>query len=86
MQNRMWANAYRTTVVCVDAYDEGVPKGRLYNPCFPDGESFRNLMDFLVKMEDLLDRMNFPQPFAKVRAFSGKAAPTAASPPQVEKA
>lgn len=85
MQNRMWANAYRTTVVCVDAYDEGVPKGRLYNPYLPDGESFRNLMDFLLKMEALLDGMNFPQPFEQVRVFSRKTASSASSPPKVEK-
>lgn len=24
MQKRMWQNAYRTTVVCVDSYDDGV--------------------------------------------------------------
>ena len=84
MQNRVWANAYRTTVVCVDAYDEGVLKGRLYNPSSPDGECFHSLMDFLLKMEALLDRMNFPQPFAEVRAFSSKTVPTTASPPQEE--
>ena len=83
MQNRVWANTYRTTVVCVDAYDEGVLRGRLYNPYFPDGENFHSLMDFLLKMEDLLDKMNFPQPFAEVRAFSNKRAP-AASPPMEE--
>lgn len=50
MQERVWGNAYRTTLVCVDTYDQGVPEGRLYNPYLPDGTRFHGLMEFLVKL------------------------------------
>ena len=32
VEGKMWGNEYRTTVVCVDAYEDGVLSGRLYNP------------------------------------------------------
>ena len=60
MQKRMWQNAYRTTVVCVDSYDDGVLAGRMYNPGLQNGERFHGLMQFLIKMEDLLDTLQFP--------------------------
>ena len=85
MQERVWGNAYRTTLVCVDTYDQGVPEGRLYNPYLPDGTRFHGLMEFLVKMEALLNQMNFPQPFTEVRAFSRQVPPAAQFPPQEEK-
>lgn len=84
MQSRMWGNAYRTTVVCVDSCGTEEWKGRLYNPSLPEGMQFQSLMDFLLKMEDLLDTMNFPQSFSAVRSFSSQALPTAASPPEAE--
>ena len=84
MQSRMWGNVYRTTVVCVDSCGAEEWKGRLYNPCLPEGQQFQSLMDFLLKMEDLLDTMNFPQSFSAVRSFSAQASPMAASPPEAE--
>lgn len=69
MQGRMWGNEYRTTVVCVDSYEQGVLSGRLYNPYLSEGKTFRSLMEFLRVMESLLDEMNFPQPFTSIRSF-----------------
>ena len=84
MQSRMWGNAYRTTVVCVDSCDNGVLTGRLYNPYLENGETFQSLMQFLLKMEDLLDGMQFPQSFTTARAFTVPPAQRAASPPDPE--
>ena len=70
MQGRLWGNEYRSTVVCVDSYQDRVPRGRLYNPSVPQGEEFHSLMEFLLKMEELLDGMRFPQPFMSARAFA----------------
>lgn len=69
MPMKQWGNAYRTTVVCVDSYDEHVLRGRLYNPHQPEGIAFRSAMEFLLRMEDLLDdipipAMGPPQPWA----------------------
>lgn len=69
MQTRMWENRYRTTIVCVDAYDRKEISGRLYNPFLPEGEAFCGLMDFIWKTEWLLDGMRFPQSFTQDRSF-----------------
>lgn len=68
MQGKLRGNEYRTTVVCVDSYENGVPVGRFYNP-YCKGETFQSLTQFLLKMEDLLDGMQLPQAFNAVRAF-----------------
>ena len=70
MNNRICGNEYRTTVVCIDEYEDGVPVGRFYNPYSPNGEKFRGIVRFLERMEDTLDRMNYPQAFTTARAFS----------------
>ena len=63
MQNRAWGNEYRMTLVCVDDYQDSILRGRLYNPYFSTGSSFQSLMEFLRRMEELLDEMQFPQSF-----------------------
>ena len=85
MPMKQWGNAYRTTVVCVDSYDEHVLRGRLYNPHRPEGIAFRSVMEFLLRMEDLLDDMHFPQSFSAVRSFGAPPERTAASPPAAER-
>lgn len=84
MQNRMWGNAYRTTVVCVDSCRDDIWKGRLYNPYLPEGEQFESLLQLLLKMESLLDGMNFPQSFTQPRAFSAPFTQKGAAPPEAE--
>ena len=69
MQDKQWSNEFRTTVVCIDSCHSGVLEGRLYNPYLPRGERFHSLLGLLLRMEDLLDRMLFPQPFTTRRAF-----------------
>lgn len=85
MPMKQWGNAYRTTVVCVDSYDEHVLRGRLYNPHQPEGIAFRSAMEFLLRMEDLLDDMHFPQSFSAVRSFGAPPERTAALPPAAER-
>ena len=70
MQPRQWGNEYRTTRVCIDSYENQVPVGRIYNLFYPDVIHFRGVMDFLKKMEAMLDQMNFPQAFSSVRTFA----------------
>ena len=70
MQGRIYGNEYRTTVVCIDSYENGVPVGRFYNPRCRNGKTFCSLTQFLIRMEDLLDEMKFPQSFTAARVFS----------------
>lgn len=74
MESRGRNNEYRTTIVCVDSYKDGVPVGRFYNPYDPRGETFYGMTRFLSRMTDLLDTMDFPRSFTGERSF-------AASPP-----
>ena len=70
MKPRERGNEFRTTIVCVDSYTNGVPVGRIYNPGLPEGICFSSMVDFLQKMESLLDDMDFPQAFTVTRTFA----------------
>ena len=70
MQVRMTANEYRTTVVCVDSYRDNILHGRLFNPYLHGAAPFDSLMQWILRMEELLDEMRFPQPFSESRAFA----------------
>lgn len=84
MQDRAWGNEYRMTLVCVDDYQDGILRGRLYNPYFSAGNTFRSLMEFFRTMEELLDGMQFPQSFTAARTFDDSSQMKAASPPGQE--
>lgn len=75
MQDRMIANEYRTTAVCVDSYENKVPEGRLYNPYLNGAAHFDSLMQMLLQLDGLLDEMRFPQPFDETRSFAPVSAP-----------
>ena len=61
---------YRTTTVCVDSYDNGVLRGRFYNPWMEEGRPFVSMTGFLLEMEQAMDRMDFPKSFTAVRTFA----------------
>lgn len=69
MRDLKWGEAHRTAQVCIDSYEEGVFSGRFYHPIRPEGESFRSLSQFLLKMEALFDEMARPQADTEVRTF-----------------
>ena len=56
-------------MVCIDTY-ENIPGGRFYNALQREGGCFSGLMQFLLKMERVLDTMHFPRAFSSVRTFS----------------
>lgn len=67
--NRIRSEGCRVTVVCVDSAEDGLLTGRLYNPYLSAGVEFKNLMQFLLTMETLLDELQLPQPFNAQRSF-----------------
>ena len=85
MTARAQGNEYRTTLVCVDDRKDGRFCGRLYNPYWEEGVPFASVMEFLTRMEDLLDQMQFPQSFTAKRTFRGPPGQGAVSqmPPDV---
>jgi len=70
MPGKMTGNEYRTTIVCIDSYEESEPRGIIYNASLGGGEAFASLMQFLLMMENLLDGMKFPQSFTARREFA----------------
>lgn len=74
---------YRSTTVCVDSYDNGVPCGRMYNRSLPEGKSFCGVTRFLIEMEQLLNDMDFPKAFAEIRHFT-PCANSETGPPETE--
>lgn len=70
MQTKKWGNEYRTTMVCIDEYENRIPVGRFYNPLYAEGIPFRGTVDLIKKLENMLDQMQFPQSFSLVRRFS----------------
>lgn len=69
MADLKWGDEYRTTLLCVDGYEEGLITGRFYHPMRSEGEIFHNLSQYLLKMEDLLDEMGRPQSDTTTRSF-----------------
>ena len=70
MQAKKWENEYRTTLICIDGYEDRVPKGRFYNPHYAEGVRFHGMVDLIRKLDAMLDQMQFPQSFSIVRTFS----------------
>lgn len=69
------SSLFNTSLVCVDAFDDGLLSGRVANPFFPRQQRFRNLMQLLLIVEDLLDEVNFPQAFTAPRRTWGQTRP-----------
>ena len=83
MTTRTWGEEYRTTIVCVDSYEDRIPSGRIFNPYAPEGRSFSSVMQFLLEMEQILNSMDFPKSFTAARFFATPAE-TAAGPPEAD--
>ena len=84
MQSRICGNEYRTTVVCIDSYENNEPRGRYYNPYLPQGKNFSSLVEFLKSMEDTLDTMQLPQSFTAARSFTRPPEYRSGDPPAAE--
>ena len=75
MANELWGSL--AVLVCVDSYEDGVPRGRLCLPGQP-GENFRSLTQLLLRTEGLLEQGGI-QSFTSPRVFA-PAEPLAAVP------
>ncbi len=73
---------YRTTIVCVDSYEERIFRGRFYNPYLTEGKAFGSMTQFLLEMEQTLNTMDFPQSFTATRSFAPVPKPAAKTPGQ----
>ena len=69
MQSMYQNNEYRTSIICVDSYENKQLRGRLFNPYLSGELHFENVMQFLCLMEDLLNQIEYPQSFTTPRRF-----------------
>lgn len=69
-----------SALVCIDSYENSVLAGRFYSNGAERWETFGSAMDFLVKMESILDALNFPQSFNSIRHFNKKVIPESKEP------
>lgn len=69
MQEKRRENKYRNTLVCIDRYDGRIMEGQLVNPGTEQAIPFYGAVQFFREMEQLLDDMQFPESFSKMRSF-----------------
>ena len=81
MADKVWGEEYRTTLVCVDAYEKGIPRGRFYNSCMTSAKEFHGITHFLQEMETVLEQTDYPKAFTARRTFSHRE-----KPPETDKA
>ena len=67
---KLWFDESKTILICVDSYRNGTLQGRFYNPLLEDGQTFESLTQFLIKMEQALDGLEFPKAYTITRTFS----------------
>ena len=85
LEQEVREESYQLTMVCVDRYEQNVMQGRLYNSSHKGEICFFSLMEFLRKMESMLDKMQYPQSYVAMRAFGEEGAPLECVAAQGEK-
>jgi hypothetical protein len=66
---QQYDNLFRTTIICIDSYENKVPIGRLYNSLHETGAAFHGTMELLLSIESMLEEMKGPQSFSVRRSF-----------------
>ncbi len=70
MQNRVCGDDYRRTVLCVDSYENSVPAGKFYSAYCKDATPFYGTVQLVTRIEDMLNKMDFPRSFTAARSFA----------------
>ncbi len=58
--------------ICIDEYQDGRMRGRLYNNYYAEPIVFENVIQLLKKMEAIFDRFEHPQKTMEPRKFGNK--------------
>ena len=69
MIERIWRSENQRILICIDSYENGNPRGRLYNSYTGDS-CFDSLSQLLIKAEEILDDLQTPQSYTTHRTFS----------------
>ena len=68
MATQCYLGIPNAVVLCIDSYKENIA-GRFYHHFNKDPETYESVLDLLMQMEDLYDRMRFPFPGNNERHF-----------------
>ena len=66
----MCEELYKTSVICVDGYENSILTGRIVNLYLGMDIPFRSTMEFIKGTEALMQELKYPQPFSEKRAFN----------------
>ena len=70
MQANQMVNQYRMITVCIDSYENQVPGGHFYTPNGQEEVYYYGVMDFIKKMDSMLDQFDIAQNFSSIRSFA----------------
>lgn len=62
-------NDVNSSRICIDNYDEGIPKGRIYHMSMEVPITFAGWMSLLKQLNNLMDCNDFPQVGMQLRTF-----------------
>lgn len=69
MVQNLWVPQNRKTTLCIDTYDGACMRGRLCGADMAE-EHFESFIQFLVKMDRILEERQVPQSYTSARTFS----------------
>lgn len=72
MINVIKGEPHRTMIICMDSFEQDVPKGRVYKPQSGEYQDFKSLIQLLSLAEENFERIDFPQGYLKMREFVPK--------------
>lgn len=59
---------FKKTTICFDERNEEW-KGKIFNSILEEGIPFNNVVDLLMKLDDLMDFLGYPQRSTEIRSF-----------------
>jgi len=69
-EGERWPKYSRTFIVCIDSFEDGVPKGRLHNYYFAGEDTFTGLDQLLFAMEEVMEQAETPIRDAALRRIN----------------
>lgn len=70
---KLITESMKTVQICINSYEDQNATGVLYHSMFPQGIEFRSLTQMLIRMEQILDKMDYPKASTEKRRFGSLA-------------
>lgn len=69
VRDRVCGDEHRKTCVCIESYDNSILRGQFYNIHSEGSVAFQSTVEFLSKMEDMLNEVASPRAYTASRSF-----------------